>query len=66
VFYEGGAEATILLGMEDVTERRALEREKDELLPQKDVLLDELQHRISNSPANHRQHHLDEGESGGV
>jgi chemotaxis protein methyltransferase CheR len=49
VFYEGGAEATILLGMEDVTERRALEREKDELLRQKDVLLDELQHRISNS-----------------
>ena len=32
VFYEGGANATILLGMEDVTERRILEREKDELL----------------------------------
>jgi chemotaxis protein methyltransferase CheR len=49
VFYEHGADATILLSMEDVTERRALEREKDELLRQKDVLLDELQHRISNS-----------------
>jgi chemotaxis protein methyltransferase CheR len=49
VFYEHGAGATILLGMEDVTERYALEREKDELLRQKDVLLDELQHRISNS-----------------
>jgi chemotaxis protein methyltransferase CheR len=49
VFYEGGAGASILLGMEDVTERRALERDKDELLRQKDVLLDELQHRISNS-----------------
>jgi len=49
VFSEGGAQATILLGMEDVTERRALEREKDELLREKDVLLDELQHRISNS-----------------
>jgi two-component sensor histidine kinase len=49
VFYEGGAGTTILLGMEDVTERRALEREKDELLRQKDVLLDELQHRIANS-----------------
>jgi chemotaxis protein methyltransferase CheR len=35
--------------MEDVTERRALEREKDELLREKDMLLDELQHRISNS-----------------
>ena len=49
VFYEGGAGTTILLGMEDVTERRVLEREKDELLRQKDVLLEELQHRIANS-----------------
>ena len=49
VFYEGGADTTILLGMEDVTERRILEREKDELLRQKDVLLEELQHRIANS-----------------
>ena len=49
VFYEGGADTTILLGMEDVTERRILEREKDELLRQKDMLLEELQHRIANS-----------------
>jgi two-component sensor histidine kinase len=49
VFYEGGAGTTILLGMEDVTERRILEREKDELLRQKDTLLEELQHRIANS-----------------
>jgi chemotaxis protein methyltransferase CheR len=49
VFYEGGADTTILLGMEDVTERRVLEREKDELLRQKDVLLEELEHRIANS-----------------
>ena len=28
VFYEGGAGTTVLLGMEDVTERRILEREK--------------------------------------
>jgi two-component sensor histidine kinase/PAS domain-containing protein len=49
VFYEGGADTTILLGMEDVTERRILEREKDELLRQKDVLLEELEHRIANS-----------------
>jgi two-component sensor histidine kinase len=48
-FYEGGAETTILLGIEDVTERRTLEREKDELLKQKDILLDEIQHRIANS-----------------
>jgi len=49
VFYQRGADTTILLGMEDVTERRVLEREKDELLRQKDVLLEELQHRIANS-----------------
>ncbi len=49
VNYEGGADTTILLGIEDVTERRVLEREKDELLRQKDVLLEELQHRIANS-----------------
>ncbi len=49
VFYEGGAGTTVLLGMEDVTERRNLEREKDELLRQKDTLLEELQHRIANS-----------------
>src|SRR5580704_17833368 len=39
VFYEGGADTTILLGIEDVTERRLLERQKDELLRQKDILL---------------------------
>lgn len=49
VFYEGGAGTTILLGMEDVTARIVLEREKDELLKQKDMLLEELQHRIANS-----------------
>jgi two-component sensor histidine kinase len=49
VFYEGGAGTTILLGMEDITARRILEREKDELLRQKDVLFEELQHRIANS-----------------
>ena len=49
VFYEGGANMTILLGIEDVTARRILEREKDELLRQKDMLLEELQHRVANS-----------------
>jgi len=48
-FYEGGADATILLGIEDVTERRMLEVQKDELLKQKDILLDEIRHRIANS-----------------
>ncbi len=49
VFYEGGANTTILLGMEDITDRRNLEREKDDLLQQKEVLLEELQHRVANS-----------------
>jgi two-component sensor histidine kinase len=49
VFYEEGSRANILLGIEDVTGKRLLEREKDELLRQKDVLLGEIQHRIGNS-----------------
>ncbi len=49
VFYEGGANIAILLGIEDVTVQRILEREKDELLHDKDVLFEELQHRVSNS-----------------
>jgi chemotaxis protein methyltransferase CheR len=49
VFYKGGAGTTILLGIEDITGQRILEQEKDELLRQKDVLLDELQHRVANS-----------------
>ena len=49
VFYEGGAEPTILLGMQDITRQSALEREKEALLRQKDVLLEELQHRVVNS-----------------
>jgi two-component sensor histidine kinase len=49
VFHEGSTNTTILLGMEDITDRRNLEREKDELLLQKEVLLEELQHRVANS-----------------
>ena len=49
VFYEVGSHTTILLGFEDVTRRRALERENEELLRQKGVLLEELQHRVANS-----------------
>jgi two-component sensor histidine kinase len=50
VFYEVGSHANIiLLGIEDVTGKRALERQKDDLLRQKDVLLDEIQHRVTNS-----------------
>jgi chemotaxis protein methyltransferase CheR len=49
VDYKAGAETTILLGIEDVTERKILENQKDELLRQKEVMLEELQHRIANS-----------------
>ena len=48
VHYEK-AHTNILVGIEDVTVQRDLERDKDNLLRQKDVLLDELQHRVANS-----------------
>ena len=48
VLYEKGHK-NILLSIEDVTVQRALEREKDELLRQKDVLLNEIEHRVANS-----------------
>ena len=47
VFYEGNGSTS--LAIEDVTERRALEREKDELLRQKELLLQEMNHRVNNS-----------------
>jgi len=49
IFYEKGAHATILLGIEDVTEKRTLEKEKDDLILQKEMLLEELEHRVVNS-----------------
>ena len=49
VFGEDGSTAALLLAIEDVTERRDTEREKDELLRQKEVLLQEMQHRVANS-----------------
>jgi two-component sensor histidine kinase len=56
VIYEDKSSRTILLAFTDVTNRRAIEREKDEflkqteeLLRQKDVLLREMEHRVANS-----------------
>ena len=49
IFYEGNNSTSLLVAIEDVTERRALEREKDDLLRQKDLLLQEMSHRINNS-----------------
>ena len=56
VFYADHSHTTVLLAFEDITGRRAIEREKEEmlqqaekLLRQKDVLLRELEHRVANS-----------------
>ncbi len=49
VFYERGAHSTVLLAFEDVTDRRAVERQVQELLLEKDMLLEEIQHRVANS-----------------
>jgi PAS domain S-box-containing protein len=49
VFDEDGEGSALLLAIEDVTERRDTEREKDDLLRQKEVLLQEMQHRVANS-----------------
>src|ERR1700722_9879685 len=38
VFYKQSSRANILLGIEDITGQRFLEREKDELLRQKEIL----------------------------
>jgi two-component sensor histidine kinase len=47
VYYERGSHSTILLGVEDITEKRILENQKDESIRQKQVLLEE--HRVANS-----------------
>lgn len=56
VLYETSTNATILLAFTDITARRAIEREKEilqertnDLLAQKQVLLQEMQHRVANS-----------------
>jgi two-component sensor histidine kinase len=56
VVYDTSDDSTILLAFLDVTERRMIESEKDallkhaeELLRQKEVLLQEMQHRVANS-----------------
>lgn len=51
LFSELGDSANILLAIEDVTERRAAESARDDLLRQKDILLAEIEHRIANSLA---------------
>ena len=49
VFYEENTYNSILLAFEDITDRRAIERQVQELLREKDMLLEEIQHRVANS-----------------
>ena len=49
VFDEDRSASAILLAIEDVTRRREADREKDDLLQQKEILLQEMQHRVANS-----------------
>ena len=49
MFDEGQGCSDLLLAIEDVTERRAGERELAQLMHQKELLLEEMQHRIANS-----------------
>jgi two-component sensor histidine kinase len=49
VFYANDANTSVLLAIEDVTERRAAERQIQDLLRQKELLMEEMQHRIANS-----------------
>ena len=49
VFDEHGSASAILLAIEDVTRRREADQEKDDLLQAKEILLQEMQHRVANS-----------------
>jgi two-component sensor histidine kinase len=49
VFYESKGHTTILLGLEDVTERRRTERALQKLLEQQEMLAAEMSHRVANS-----------------
>lgn len=47
--YDNGAPARLLLTVADVTDARLAEKLKDDLLRERDILLQEMQHRIANS-----------------
>jgi chemotaxis protein methyltransferase CheR len=49
VFDETNPNTAVLLAIEDITDRRAADREKDELLREKEMLLEEMRHRVANS-----------------
>ena len=47
--YGDGSQVRVLLGVSDVTDARANEKLKDDLLREKAILLQEVQHRVANS-----------------
>ena len=49
VVYGNAETKTLLLAIEDITARRSSERVLNDLLEQKELLLEEMQHRIANS-----------------
>ena len=49
VFYHGDLNTTLLLAIEDITDRRIAERLLHSLSEQKDMLLSEMSHRVANS-----------------
>jgi len=49
VFYQGDLNTTLLLAIEDITDRRVAERQLHSLSEQKDMLLAEMSHRVANS-----------------
>jgi chemotaxis protein methyltransferase CheR len=49
VFNQGNARKLILLAIEDVTDRCAAEQAMAKLLQQKEILLQEMQHRVANT-----------------
>lgn len=49
VFYQGDLNTTLLLAIEDITDRRTAERLLQSLSEQKDMLLSEMSHRVANS-----------------
>lgn len=49
VFYKGDLNTTLLLAIEDITDRRIAERQLHSLSEQKDMLLSEMSHRVANS-----------------
>ena len=49
VFYEGDLNTTLLLAIEDITDRRVAERLLQRISEQKDMLFAEMSHRVANS-----------------